>query len=65
MARDPRGFRQYDVTRAIRGVAAAGVDVSRVRVEVGDDGKIVVIAGDQSASDDRALDAWRASRGAR
>jgi hypothetical protein len=34
-------FRQHDVTRAIRAVTAAGVGI--VRVEIGRDGKIVVV----------------------
>jgi hypothetical protein len=44
--RKPRGpnvFRQRDLTRAVRAVKAAGLDVARV--EVDKDGKIVVILG--------------------
>ena len=43
MARAACTFRQRDVTAAVRAVVAAGVEVARV--EVGTDGKIVVIAG--------------------
>jgi|HubBroStandDraft_6_1064221.scaffolds.fasta_scaffold2399177_2 hypothetical protein len=42
----PRGactFRQSDVTKAVKGVVAAGVEVARV--EVDRDGRIVVVAG--------------------
>lgn len=34
-------FKQQDVTRAVRGIVAAGVEVQRV--EIGNDGRIVVI----------------------
>jgi hypothetical protein len=42
MARGPCTFKQSDLTRAVRAVVAAGVEVARV--EVGKDGKIVVMA---------------------
>jgi hypothetical protein len=41
MARRPDRFRERDLTKAVRGVAAAGVDITRVEIEK--DGKIVVI----------------------
>jgi hypothetical protein len=43
MARAPSKFRQGDVTRAVKAVAAAGVEVREVVVDI--DGKIRVIAG--------------------
>jgi hypothetical protein len=45
MARAPCTFRQQDVTRAIQGIRAAGVDVQQVQVEIDKAGKIVVKAG--------------------
>ena len=41
MARAPSTFRQADITKAVKAVRSAGVDI--VRVEVTKDGKIVII----------------------
>jgi hypothetical protein len=41
MSRAPLPFRQRDLTRAIRAVTVAGVGIARV--EIGPDGKIVVV----------------------
>jgi hypothetical protein len=43
MARAPSKFRQGDITRAVKGAIAAGVEVREVLVDT--DGKIRVIAG--------------------
>jgi hypothetical protein len=43
MTRSPRTFKQGDVTRAVKGVAAAGVGVARV--EIDREGKIVIVPG--------------------
>ncbi|OYY70351.1 hypothetical protein [Sphingomonas sp. 28-63-12] len=42
MATRPASFRQSDLTRAVKGVAAAGVRVGRV--EIDPNGKIIVMA---------------------
>jgi hypothetical protein len=42
MSRAPAIFRQSDITRAIRGALAAGVE--NVRVEIAKDGQLVIIA---------------------
>jgi hypothetical protein len=65
MARAPSTFRQQDVTRAVKAVTAAGVHIARV--EIGRDGKIVVVA-QQSASNqqddlDRELAEFEARHG--
>jgi hypothetical protein len=44
MARAPSTFRQQDVTRAVKAVAAAGVNIARV--EIDKTGKIVIITAD-------------------
>jgi hypothetical protein len=44
MARAPSTFRQQDVTKAVRAVAAAGVPIARV--EIDNAGKIVIITTD-------------------
>ena len=43
MARVPSTFKQGDITRAVKGVVAAGVDVMRVEVDTA--GRIIVVAG--------------------
>jgi hypothetical protein len=46
MARAPSTFRQQDVTRAVKAVAAAGVHIARV--EIDKTGKIVIITADEA-----------------
>ena len=47
MARAPSTFRQPDVTRAVKAVRSAGVDIARV--ELTKDGKIVIITTPETA----------------
>ncbi len=65
MARERVSFKQTDVSRAMKGVAAAGAKVSRVEIEP--DGKITVVTteADDSASTAEAspLDTWMKRRG--
>jgi hypothetical protein len=42
MARGPSTFRQSDITKAVKAVVAAGVEVARV--EVDREGRIIVVA---------------------
>ena len=54
MARPPSTFRQQDVTRAIRGALAAGVDI--VRIDVTKDGKIVIVTVENQPAPQDDLD---------
>jgi hypothetical protein len=57
MSRRPCVFRQRDVTRAVKAVAAAGVTVAKV--EVDKDGKIVVVVGEPGKAEvQNPLDQW-------
>jgi hypothetical protein len=62
MARAPCTFRQTDVTRAVKAVTAAGVNIARV--EIDKSGKIVIVTGGAKAelSELAPLDAWRERR---
>ena len=48
MARAPSTFRQQDVTRAVKAVAAAGVHIARI--EIDKSGKIVIITSRSDCS---------------
>jgi hypothetical protein len=56
MARAPSTFRQQDVTRAIRAVAAAGMGIARVEVDKA--GKITIITSSEERSSDREANEW-------
>lgn len=59
MSRRPCVFRQRDVTRAVKAVAAAGVAVAKV--EVDKDGKIIVVVGKPGKAEALSpLDQWMA-----
>lgn len=48
MARGPLTFKQRDLTAAVKAVRLAGCEVARV--EIGKDGKIVVVTGQPETS---------------
>jgi hypothetical protein len=49
MPRVPSTFRQADVTKAVKAVVAAGVDIARVEIDAA--GKIVIVTGKPEAQD--------------
>jgi hypothetical protein len=67
MKRAPSAFRQQDVTRAVKAVVAAGVEIARVEIDKA--GKIVIVTGKAletagSQNDlDRELQEWEARHG--
>ena len=46
MTRAPSTFRQQDVTRAVKAVTAAGVNIARIEIDKA--GKIVIITADRT-----------------
>ena len=65
MARAPSAFRQHDVTRAVKAMVAAGVDIERIRVEITKVGSIIVTSvGIAPQNDlDHELAEWEAHHG--
>lgn len=53
-------FKQVDVKRALQGAAKAGVSVGRV--EIGPDGKIVIIVAEPTTEPTTEFDKWKAGR---
>lgn len=56
MSRGRCTFKQNDVTKAVKAVVAAGVEVARV--ELDRDGRIVIIAGKPPPGDTRGGNEW-------
>jgi hypothetical protein len=49
MSRIPSTFRQADVTKAVKAVVAAGVDIARIEIDAA--GKIVIVTGKPETQD--------------
>jgi plasmid replication initiation protein len=57
MSRVPSTFRQAHVTKAVKAVVAAGVDIARIEIDAA--GKIVIVTGKPEARDSgQPLDTW-------
>jgi hypothetical protein len=54
MSRGAQTFKQGDITKALKAAAAAGVEVKRV--EIGRDGKIVIVTGQPEVAASMASD---------
>jgi hypothetical protein len=63
MARGPVPFTQADVTRAVRGTVAAGVEVARIEIDVRS-GNIVISTPCATSEPLKAYDAWKVERNA-
>lgn len=61
MPRGPANFRERDVTAAIRAARKAG-ETGHVRIEIGKDGKTVVIISRESAPEPAEADEWEGAR---
>lgn len=58
MTRRPARVTQADISRAVKGATAAGLSVSKV--EIDQDGKIVIVSGEGQPKETTPLDAWKA-----
>ncbi len=56
MPRAPCIFRQRDVTRAIRGARAAGVEVARI--ELDKEGRIVIVPAQAATTSEAKRNEW-------
>ena len=64
MTRARTPFRQADISRAVKGAAAAGLVIGRV--EIDQDGKIVIVSEESKAKEATTpLDAWKTRKNAR
>ena len=58
MSRGPHSFKQTDVTRVVKAVRAAGVEVARVEADI-KQGKVVIFAGKPvDASGEATTNEW-------
>jgi len=64
MARGPLPIRQADVTRALRGAVAAGVEIARVEIDTRR-GQIVILTARATSTSIAAYDVWKADSSAR
>jgi len=56
-------FKQADVSRAVKGAVGAGLAISRV--EIDQEGRIVLVATSDTKAPENPLDAWMAKNAAR
>ena len=56
MSRGPCTFRQKDVTRAVRAMEAAGIEVQRVEIDKA--GKIIIVTGKPQPGQDSTRNEW-------
>jgi len=64
MARQPASFKQADVTRAVRGAVAAGVEIARVDIDPRT-GNIAIFTNCVLSAPPAPYDVWKAETNAR
>ena len=57
MGRAPSTFRQQDVTRAVKAVVAAGVDIARVEIDKAGTIRIITVKAEPNGQD-REANEW-------
>jgi hypothetical protein len=60
MANRPAPIRKAEIERAVKGVLATGLTITRIDVE---GGKVVIYTQDSEAHQDSPLEAWRREHG--
>lgn len=60
MANRPAPIRKAEIERAVKGVLATGLNITRIDVE---GGKIVIHTGDGEAREETPLETWRRKNG--
>jgi hypothetical protein len=60
MANRPAPIRKAEIERAVKGVLATGLTITRIDVE---GGKVVIYTQDGEAQQDSPLEAWRREHG--
>jgi hypothetical protein len=60
MPRSPRLFRESDIRRAIKATRSSGIEIGRI--EIGQDGRIVVVPARDPETEPTALEQWRVKR---
>lgn len=60
MANRPAPIRKVEIERAVKGVIAAGLNITRIDVE---GGKIVIYTQEGEARQESSLEAWRRENG--
>ena len=58
MARAPSTFRQRDVTRAVKAVVAAGVDIARVEIDKAGTIRIITQSSEQNGQGREEVNEW-------
>ena len=58
MARAPSTFRQQDVTRAVKAVVAAGVDIARIEIDKAGTIRIITVEAEPNGQGREEANEW-------